>query len=529
MEFLGFTVDTRRKELSLPAEKLKKIRAESRKQMGAEQVTGRTLSRLIGKMNAANQVIPPAPLFYRSLQMELSAALREADQDYETTIMLLEDSKKELVWWDTEMVKWNGRTILAQEPHMVIESDASKLGWGASCQGISTGGPWSAQEKSQHINCLELLAATLALQTFVKNEREVSVLLKIDNTAAVAYINNQGGTVSKDLVSLTRKLDVVPGEEYSHTGTAPPWCHESNSRCRIESNEGSVRLEIGSTGIPEDQQCLWTTGSRSLCIPTDQSVLPLLQLAARSISRGHGCVLPELGGNEGVCQPPLEPNISCISENTDSRSRPDPGGSRMEGTTMVCSATVNVGGLATPAASTVNPHLGINPHTTQTGRVEHLRERLHGQGLSGQATELILESWRTKTNKSYDSLFGRWSRWCGERGSDPFSGPVTEVANFLATLYQEGYQYNSVNAYGSAISSVHEKVEGVVIGQHPIITRLLKGIYNVRPPLPRYNGTWNVQTALNHLESLGETKNLTLKLLTMKTVPAGDHTPLEIS
>ena len=65
---------------------------------------------------------------------------------------------------------------------------------------------------------------------------------------------------------------------------------------------------------------------------------------------------------------------------------------------------------------------------------------------------------------------------------------------------------------------MHEKVEGVVLGQHPIITRLLKGIYNVRPPLPRYNGTWNVQTALNYLESLGETKNLTLKLLTMKTV-----------
>ena len=99
MEFVGFTVDTRRMELSLPAEKLKKIRAESRKLMGVEQVTGRTLSRLIGKMNAANQVIPPAPLFYRSLQMELSAALREEDQDYETTIMLSEDSKEELVWW----------------------------------------------------------------------------------------------------------------------------------------------------------------------------------------------------------------------------------------------------------------------------------------------------------------------------------------------------------------------------------------------------------------------------------------------
>ena len=272
--------------------------------MGVEQVTGRTLSRLIGKMNAANQVIPPVPLFYRSLQMELSAALREADQDYETTILLSEDSKEELVWWDTEIVKWNGRTILAQEPQMVIESDASKLGWG---QVISTGGPWSAQKKSQHINCLELLAATLALQTFVKNNREVSVLLKIDNMAAVAYINNEGGTVSKELVSLTRKLWMWCLEKNIHIQAQHLPGHESNSRCRIETNERSVGLEIGSTGVPEDQQCLRTTGSGSLCIPTDQSVLLLLQLAARSISRGHGCILPELGGNEGVCQPSLEP------------------------------------------------------------------------------------------------------------------------------------------------------------------------------------------------------------------------------
>ena len=51
-----------------------------------------------------------------------------------------------------------------------------------------------------HINCLELLAATLAVKTFVKNLTQVSVLLRIDNTTAVAYINNMGGTVSAELV-----------------------------------------------------------------------------------------------------------------------------------------------------------------------------------------------------------------------------------------------------------------------------------------------------------------------------------------
>ena len=103
------------------------------------------------------------------------------------------------------MIKWNGKTILAMDPNLIVELDASK-GWGASCQGISTGGPWSAQEKTWHINCLELLAAFVALKTFVKNRTGVSVLLKVDNTTAVAYINNQGGTVSRDLVSLTRDL-----------------------------------------------------------------------------------------------------------------------------------------------------------------------------------------------------------------------------------------------------------------------------------------------------------------------------------
>ena len=150
---------------------------------------------------------------------------------------------------------------------------------------------------------------------------------------------------------------------------------------------------------------------------------------------------------------------------------------------MVSPPTVITSRLATPATQAGHGNR-VNPNNAPTSRVEHLRERLDEQGLSSQATDLILNSWRTKTNKSYDSLFGRWNRWCTERGSDPFSGPVSEVANFLATLYQEGYQHNSVNAYRSAISSVHEKVDGVPVGQHPIITRLVKGVFNVRPDLP---------------------------------------------
>uniref|UniRef100_A0A1X7VRX6 Tyr recombinase domain-containing protein n=1 Tax=Amphimedon queenslandica TaxID=400682 RepID=A0A1X7VRX6_AMPQE len=180
---------------------------------------------------------------------------------------------------------------------------------------------------------------------------------------------------------------------------------------------------------------------------------------------------------------------------------------------MVSSPTVITSRLGTPTTKAGHDNR-VSSDNAPTSRVEHLRERLNEQGLSSQATELILSSRRTKTNKSYDSLFGRWNHWCTKQGSNPFSGPVSEVANFLATLYQEGYQYNSINAYRSAILSVHEKVDELPVGQDPIITRLVKGVFNVRPPIPRYSNTWDVQRVLNYQ---GKETPLSLKALTLKT------------
>ena len=86
-------------------------------------------------------------------------------------------------------------------------------------------------------------------------------------------------------------------------------------------------------------------------------------------------------------------------------------------------------------------------------------------------------------------LIWKWANWCGERNRNPFSGPISDVANFLAELFEQGYQYSSLNAYRSSISSIHEKTDSLPVGQHPTVVRLLKGAYNKRPPLPRYSST----------------------------------------
>ena len=63
---------------------------------------------------------------------------------------------------------------------------------------------------------------------------------------------------------------------------------------------------------------------------------------------------------------------------------------------------------------------------------------------------------------------------------------------------------------------MHERVDGCTVGEHPLVTRLMKGVFNDRPPLPRYKCTWNVQIVLSYILSLGKNDSLSLKQLSWK-------------
>ena len=65
---------------------------------------------------------------------------------------------------------------------------------------------------------------------------------------------------------------------------------------------------------------------------------------------------------------------------------------------------------------------------------------------------------------------------------------------------------------------MHEKVDGYKVGQHPLVSRTIKGIFRKRPPQPRYSKTWDVATVTRYIESLGGHDSLSLAELTHKIV-----------
>ena len=113
---------------------------------------------------------------------------------------------------------------------------------------------------------------------FAKDKRGISVLLKVDNTTAVAYRQSWGNSI-QDVLN-TRPMHVVPGDEHLHPGTVPSRCTAPYSRHGVDIHEGLIKLETGLTDVCEYQQTLWTTGGGLVWIQADRSVPLLLQLAA---------------------------------------------------------------------------------------------------------------------------------------------------------------------------------------------------------------------------------------------------------
>ena len=365
----------------------------------------------------------------------------------------------------------NGSPIHPPATEMVITSDASKMGWGATFGNLSTNGRWSKQESDLHINVLELKAIFSAIQAFLKNQSNLAVKLRLDNTTAVTYVNNQGGTRSPSLTLLTLELW--------------NWCLQRN-------------ILITAEHLPGVSNVLADRESRTFIDSNDWKLQPeIIQyfLKDREI---------DLFATRLTNQ--LKSYVSW---------RPDPHAVATDAFSIDWS---QMKGYAFPPFNLIPRTLMkvINDNANIV-LVAPVWQTQHWWPLLLQLTvQLLSSATRQSTNKSYDCAWTKWNSWCNRRKVNPISATVKDILTFLSDQFDNNLQYRTVNVLRSAISSIHPWIEGKPVGQHPLVIRLMKGIANERPPKPRYTTTWDVAKVTTYLSALGETKTLSLKLLTKK-------------
>ncbi len=117
------------------------------------------------------------PLYYRDLEAVKSSALKMAKGEFDTPMSLSPLATQELQWWVSN-VETAHKRLSHDKPLHQITIDASLLGWGAECNGISSGGTWTKLEATNDINYLEMLAILFGLQTFAKDKENTHIRIR---------------------------------------------------------------------------------------------------------------------------------------------------------------------------------------------------------------------------------------------------------------------------------------------------------------------------------------------------------------
>lgn len=92
------------------------------------------------------------------------------------------------------------------------------------------------------------------------------------------------------------------------------------------------------------------------------------------------------------------------------------------------------------------------------------------------------------------------------------------MVDFLTELLDSGLGYSGLNTARSALSTFIVLDGNISIGSHPLVKRLLKAAFQIRPSFPRYQFMWDTSIVLEYLRDLPSLQDIDLKMLTLKSV-----------
>lgn len=136
------------------------------------------------------------------------------------------------------------------------------------------------------------------------------------------------------------------------------------------------------------------------------------------------------------------------------------------------------------------------------------------RGITAAPAEIMLASITESTLKQYQSPINAWREYCNTNNLDFFSSSIPNIISFLTDRFNRGSSYNTLNSTRSALSLII----GPRLSEDDRIKRFLKGVFKLRPTIPKYDHVWDVSLVLNHFKNNNSNNNMSLEDLTKKAV-----------
>ena len=129
----------------------------------------------------------------------------------------------------------------------------------------------------------------------------------------------------------------------------------------------------------------------------------------------------------------------------------------------------------------------------------------------------MLASWAPKTQAAYNSHLKQWKEFCTRKEINPFEADFRQAMDFIEFLFNvKKASYGYIAATRSALSAILPKRNAISFGKCPDVSRMIKGIFKLRPSLPKHTVVYDANLVLNYMKSLPEDNALDLEMLTKK-------------
>ncbi|KAI2647963.1 enzymatic polyprotein [Labeo rohita] len=382
--------------------------------------------------------------------------------------------------------------------HVVMNTDASKTGWGAICNGQTASGSWSGPRLQWHINCLELLAVLLALRRFLPTLRDKHVLIRTDNVLTVAYINRQGGLHSRRMSQLAHHLllwsQIAAGR--SHSGRT-----ESYSRCAFTTARPAWRMATPPPGGPANLESIRRGSGGPVRLP---GILPLP--AVLCPVRG-----PPRQGRAGTQLAPGTHQVRLSSEPPCTNTVQGQG---VRGAGLVgCALLAHPDLVCQPHAPRDSPSLEDSPEegSSFSGDGHNLapasrpleppcvasgRDPADLTGLPQAVINTITQAKAPSTRQAYALKWGLFADLCSSHREDPQRCSVGVVLSFLQDKLEQKLSPFTLKVYVAAIAAYHDALDGLYLGKHHLIVRFLRGARRLNPPRLHLISSWDFSVVL---------------------------------
>ena len=306
---------------------------------------------------------------------------------------------------------------------------------------------------------------------------------------SVIYSQNGGNPQQSLIGHKQRDLGLLATERDHNYCRVPTWGFESRSRFPVAVYEGLERMETKTADFSGTLQFKGDTRHRSFCISSLPPTSLLYFLETGPIQQGERCISKVMEITKGICFSTFQPNSKRVKESSNGPGPALTGNSNLAKSVFVSPSSSDVSRQTNFDSTSRGSFNGFKDgkafinreRKIKTSGLDNFREKLFAEEISKNAAELTISAKRQGSITHYEPAWGKWDCWCSRKEVDPISGPLNAVLDSLAELF------------------------------------LVKGIFNKRPPIPRYTFIWDVQKVLTYLSTLGMPEHLSDKMLTLKT------------